>query len=456
MSTINWKSAYKKEHRKVLLLESLVSSLQKIILQKDDLLLQKDKKIQELTKRDNYHDNSNTPPSKDSITRKQDRKIRAENKKSTGKKQGGQPGRTGVARKVKVDEEKEHKLDTCTKCGSQDIHHTDTKIRIITDIVKTPPPHTCKHKIHGYHCNCCGATDITPEVDIPKKGQFGNEVIKEIMDNHIHRMPVRMNKEAMKRRGIEISEGGIQNIIDTVSDALFVPANEIKEKIQEAEILIADETSERLHGKTIWLWTFHNPITSENFYIINPSRGADVLKEIIGDSQDIIITCDGWPPYRRYIIQRCNAHLIREIKTISQKNPDSKIAKNTLQCLQKIYHDGKHVLDKPPDYRESYAVQLEKRTRNLVKRYANDEIVGKFVAKLSRAIPDMFRFVIDPRIPSTSNLAEQSLREYVVCRRIRGCLRSEKSMERRGNLYTCVTTWKNLGQDYLAELVRYI
>ena len=85
MSTINWKSAYKKEHRKVLLLESLVSSLQKIILQKDDLLLQKDKKIQELTKRDNYHDNSNTPPSKDSITRKQDRKIRAENKKSTGK-----------------------------------------------------------------------------------------------------------------------------------------------------------------------------------------------------------------------------------------------------------------------------------------------------------------------------------------------------------------------------------
>ena len=419
-------------------------------------MLQKDAKISELTKRDNYHDNSNTPPSNNSITRKQDRKIRAENKKSTGKKQGGQPGRTGVARKVKVDEEKEHKLDACTNCGSQDIHHTDTEIRTITDIVPTPPPRTCRHKIHGYHCKCCGATDIKQKVDIPKKGHFGYNVLEKVMENHMHRMPVRMNKEAMKRHGIEISEGCIQNIIDRVSDALFVPADEIKKKIQAAEILVADETSERLDGKTVWLWTFHNPITGENFYTINPSRGADVLEEIIGDSHDIIIACDGWSPYRRYVIQRCNAHLIREIKTISQKNPDSKIAKNTLHCLQKIYHDGKHVLDKPPDYRESYAKKLEKRTRNLVKRHGSDEIVGKFAAKLSRAIPNMFRFVIDPRIPSTSNLAEQSLREYVVCRRIRGCLRSDKSMKRRSNLYTCVTTWKNLGQDYLTELVRYI
>ncbi len=62
------------------------------------------------------------------------------------------------------------------------------------------------------------------------------------------------------------------------------------------------------------------------------------------------------------------------------------------------------------------------RVRKLVRKYKDDMVVGKFMAKLERAIHDIFRFVLNPRIPPTNNLAEQNLREYVIQRTIRGVL----------------------------------
>ena len=51
-----------------------------------------EKRNNELERRDNYHDGSNTPANGDSLTRKKSRKMRQENYKSTSRKPGGQPG----------------------------------------------------------------------------------------------------------------------------------------------------------------------------------------------------------------------------------------------------------------------------------------------------------------------------------------------------------------------------
>ena len=55
-----------------------------------------------------------------------------------------------------------------------------------------------------------------------------------------------------------------------------------------------------------------------------------------------------------------------------------------------------------------------------------------------------------------ADLAERGLREIVIHRKIRGTLRSEESMENFGNIFTCITTWKNQGLDYLAEMAQYV
>ena len=91
----------------------------------------------------------------------------------------------------------------------------------------------------------------------------------------------------------------------------------------------------------------------------------------------------------------------------------------------------------------------------LVDMYRDDPILGGYMTKLARAGKDMFKFVGRRDIPSTNNAAERILREMVVQRKIRGCIRAESSMEWMGNLFTCMMTWKNTGVP-LSEVANYV
>ena len=102
-----------------------------------------------------------------------------------------------------------------------------------------------------------------------------------------------------------------------------------------------DETSYSVNGKLQWIWTILNPQNGETYYAIRSSRGADVLKELLPGWNGTLI-CDGWPPYNIFEnIQRCWAHLIREARHISEKNPDDKDAMRVLELLRDIHNNGK-------------------------------------------------------------------------------------------------------------------
>ncbi|MCE2499092.1 MAG: transposase [Nitrosopumilaceae archaeon] len=91
----------------------------------------------------------------------------------------------------------------------------------------------------------------------------------------------------------------------------------------------------------------------------------------------------------------------------------------------------------------------------MINRYRGHPALGKCMEKLGRALPDMFRFVLDPRIAQDNNAAERQLRELVVHRKVRGSIRSADTMDWMGALFTCVGTWKGRGLDYTEELARY-
>ena len=102
------------------------------------------------------------------------------------------------------------------------------------------------------------------------------------------------------------------------------------------------------------------------------------------------------------------------------------------------------------------AVYLRKCVREILAKYADVTVLEKFMTKLGNAYEDLFRFVLDPRIPSTNNAAERGLREIVVHRKIRGSIRSKGTMRWLGNLFSCVATWQQRGIDHLSEIARYV
>ena len=428
--------------------------------------------VTDLKRRLVRHDNYNTPPSQKRGPGWPDAKGKGDKKnaddKSTkthrdqkghgdatgsNKPRGGQKGHEGRTHKPKPTEFKEHTPDACPKCGSDNLSITKTEERDITKVVHTVRSITTRHTINTCRCHRC-PKDIKPETGLPDKGSYDSSIIAEVADDYVCRMPFRMIADWMTRHGIPLSTGTAHNIMHRLGMSLGAPAAAIAAMIRKAKILHADETSIHLNGRNVWVWILHDPLTGHALYVIRDNRGAKVLREALKD-WDGVIVCDGWTAYGRYRVQRCWSHIIREARDIWNRNPDCAGARDVLRRLRKIYDDAKEACALPRHLREKASALLLARIDRIVARYADDPVLEKFMVKLRNAGSDLFRFVLDPKIPPTNNAAERGLREIVVHRKIRGSIRAEETMTWLANFFSCIMTWKNKKLDYLAEIAKY-
>ncbi len=226
-----------------------------------------------------YYDNPNTPPSHNTLTRQRTRNYEKDTDEKSPRKQGAQTGHKGTTSRPKPTEFTEHMPKTCPNCGASELDVTDTNVRDITEI-PVPKPVTTRHTIHTCTCNQCGKAGIQGDACLPGYGNYGHNIISEIVTNHMDRMPCRLNAQRITNMGVPISTGTIHNIVRYVGTNLENPSMRILEKIRGAAVLNIDETSIRLDGVLVWVWIFYNSASGDTFYAIRPSRGGDVVTRI--------------------------------------------------------------------------------------------------------------------------------------------------------------------------------
>jgi transposase len=61
--------------------------------------------------------------------------------------------------------------------------------------------------------------------------------------------------------------------------------------------------------------------------------------------------------------------------------------------------------------------------------------------RVERFLPELFVFVAIPGVPSHNNLAERSIRPFVIARKISGGTRSPKGSQTRMTLASLFATW---------------
>ena len=117
---------------------------------------------------------------------------------------------------------------------------------------------------------------------------------------------------------------------------------------------------------------------------------------------------------------------MREAKDIRGRNPDCAGAHSVLKHLRIIYDYATKASKKcSRSFGDNASALMLSCIDKIVARYADDPILEKFMVKLRNAGSDLFRFVLDPKIPPTNNAAERGLREIVVHRKIQGSIRAE-------------------------------
>lgn len=406
------------------------------------------KRIEKLEQRLAYYDNANSPPSSDSIYWRKQKKDR---KSESPSKPGQKEGHRGTTHNLKSTHTIHHDSEKCSRCGSKNITQTTQQSRIIVEIPKPQPCEITKHIIPSYICKNCGSTTTVTGI-IPKKGCLGFNLIGIITSLWSARITTRnIAKMIQSFYSIKLSASCINNSLYNTSLSLEPLVNEIRGNICDSKYTHFDETKYSINGDTGWMWTATNG--NSCFITVENSRGRKVLLQHF-DSFNGVAICDGWRPYEIFDKrQRCWAHILREAKHYFKKLETDNSA-SLYDSLQELFADiTLHKVEKANHI--MYDCSIES-LNQIITRYKNDESLQKFLTKLYNAKDNLFTFLLYPGVQPTNNAAERALREPIIHRKIRGCVRNEKGMKMFGNLMSAIMTWKMRNCNLLDEIVKYV
>ena len=96
-----------------------------------------------------------------------------------------------------------------------------------------------------------------------------------------------------------LSTGQLAKVIGKVSAALEAPYEQLLEALPSEASLNVDETGHKDNGKQHWTWCFRARLYT--LFKIDPSRGSDVLLQVLGEEFSGVLGADYFSAYRKYM-----------------------------------------------------------------------------------------------------------------------------------------------------------
>lgn len=419
-----------------------------IILKKEKEINDKDKEIEDLKKELHKYKNSNTPPSANKHLQGNTQGKQAKAKS----KQGAPKGHTGKTRAQTSDKKEIIDCSHCPECNSSNLKDE----KIIKQTVEENPepivPETKEVTIHKKRCCDCGHVFIPPKNKTPLKGKFGiNLMVLVVFIRFILRGVLRKTASFLDCGFMfKITPASINAIIKRVADAADKDFEKLKMTIRSSKIVYADESSFSVLGKKHWIWVFRT--STEILLVIRPSRGNNVLDEILDKYFTGTVICDCWGAYNFLefaFIQRCWAHLLRkskELSTVPGKHFHEKL--KALFEEIKAFNECSHAQNERDIMYDIMTAKLTK----LTGYYNQYDGLKKVIKYIDRRYDQWFTCIKIAGVEPTNNFAEQTIRESVMVRKIIGAFRSESGPKYYERLASLIATWQLQGLDLKTEL----
>lgn len=333
----------------------------------------------------------------------------------------------------------EHTETNCPKCNHKLGKPVKVDRKIVEDLPNPQPVIVTEHLINHYKCKHCGKK-VTPKVKLPR-GSFGYNLQTEIVLLNVDsRLPLRKIKSTLQRKyNLSITDAQVYKMIRNTANKMDKEYQKDIQLIRASPFVHADETGMRVKGKNYYLWVFTNGNTT--IFTITKTRSKKTINEILGEDYPGIIVCDGWSAYSNYThnIQRCWAHSLREAKKLNEEFPLFKIF---YEKLCKMFAQIKELLKQPIEKRKPFYASLFKQLTKILDCMESHKEYKKLATTLRNGGKHWFTCLLYPNIEPTNNLAEQTIREPIIRRKIFGCLRNQKGATTFSTLTSLITTWK--------------
>lgn len=418
----------------------------------------------ELAKARKNSGNSSKPPSSDIVNPPPKPKKRGRRKK---RKRGGQPGHPRHERKPfessEIDITWIHYYTGCPCCGGELI---DTEIpdKVFQQVeIQKIPICITEHRRPTQQCTQCDRQHCVPwPEDLKKAGLVGPRLTALIgyLKSACHMSFSSIRKFLRDCAKVIISRGQLRKLVAKVTESLEDPYDQLVALLPGEDQLNVDETGHKENGARLWTWCFRASLYT--VFKISPSRGSDVLVEVLGEEFDGVLGCDYFSAYRKYmkdfnvVVQFCLAHFIRDVKFLAD-HPQKKnqgYGRLLLEHLRKLFR----TIHRRQEYasEDSFRRTLVRIRNDLVydalwespgTREA-DNLNDRFVTHFE----SFFTFITTPGVAPTNNLAEQAIRFVAIHRRMTQGTRSKSGRDWCERIWTIIATCEQQGRSVFEYL----
>src|SRR5215213_268884 len=388
--------------------------------------------------------NSGKPPSSDGL--KKPPRV-SSLREPSGKTTGGQTGHLGktLRRTETPDATINHYPAICAACGepltaAMAIDHV---ARQVFDLPQPRPLIVTEHRAHGCRCAACGVQTRAAFPDgVSAPVQYGQRISAFVLYLlHYQLLPEKRLAMLMADLfGVTLVAATIARISRDCATRCEGFADAVRGLVAAAAVKHMDETGFRIGGKTQWL---HIASTIWlTFYRVSPKRGS-LLANLTG-----IVVHDHWKPYYTMtgvLHALCNAHHLRELKALIEIEKED-WARKMQRLLRRACHASNLARERDGELKPGLIALFERcydtilaeglafheAQPSLVRAVGTGKPRGRaprrvghnLLLRLSTRKTDVLRFLTNPRVPFSNNLAERDGRMMKLRQKISGGFRS--------------------------------
>ena len=396
---------------------------------------------------------------------------------------GQRPGAPGHGRvqQLSIEQTHHHRLATCAGCGAALSMVDGGRAHAGYLMIDLVPPSSeraglqvfqSKHLYYEHACPCGHRTRAEPghcagdpawTVALSERHLAGPMLVALICA-----LSLRMRLSRRRIQEFFADWFGLQLSVATINQCLHEAARALEPVVEEqllaeiraSDLLHADETSWKEHGRLLWLWVFTSATTT--VFTIG-RRTQELLHGMLGTAIEGWLMSDGYWAYRDYDNRlRCLTHLLRKARGLqdSADRPAQRFGTALRNLIEVVMDTVYAAREGPPatPLREQHAKPLNalldlciahaeakhEKTRALARELLNDW--------------DTFWVVLDhPQLPLTNNTAERALRHWVIARRISYGTRNRQGSRAFTLLASVIETCRQRGHSpwsFIAETLR--
>jgi transposase len=422
-----------------------------------DLVLEKQAEIEALNlklekgkKPPKNSSNSSQPPSRDQKTN-----LPAGRKRH---RRGPPAGHMKYERKfiANPDHIVEVKPEVCKRCQTN-LREESSQLVDINQITELPEAKAEVIEVRQYaaECPCCGQKQVgRPPSGLEMMRTFGARLEATVVyyRHEQHMSYERTQKALLNLHGVEISQGGIDGIMQRSGKHAIARLPAIETRVQQSQVIHCDETGSRVDGSNWWEWAFCT--VSAVLHVIRFNRSVDVIQEVMGQCKAEVWVSDCYgaqlkaPAHQR---QLCLAHQLRNLQAVVDAHPNL----TWPRAMQILFRYAIHLYHQrdllSPDEFAAQVVRVERHLDRLLQRSLSPPDAARLLRRYLKHRQNLFIILYRSDVDPTNNVAERALRPSVIHRKVTGCFRSDWGAKTYAALASVVDTAELAGiQAYSA------